>query len=109
MILNTKNTSGKDGLYFKSKNCVIAPPELNSRVFQKGTAFEMLEPCAGKLACTVLRGLGAGNSSRLPDENSTFFIEIDHNIWVEIFCRIFEKSSDSYEPVEKPVLTNLIP
>jgi len=27
----------------------------------------MLEPCAGKLACTVLRGLGAGNSSRLPD------------------------------------------
>ena len=30
-------------------------------------ALEMLEPCAGKLARTVLRGLGAGNSPRLPD------------------------------------------
>lgn len=25
-------------------------------------AFERLEPCAGKLACTVLRGLGGGNT-----------------------------------------------
>lgn len=26
-----------------------------------------LEPCAGKLACTVLRGVRAGNGARLPD------------------------------------------
>ncbi len=26
-----------------------------------------LEPCAGKLACTVLRGLGGGNVTLLPD------------------------------------------
>jgi hypothetical protein len=30
-------------------------------------AFERLEPCAPKDACTVLRGLGAGNRARLPD------------------------------------------
>ena len=30
-------------------------------------AFERLEPYAGKLARTVLRGLGAGNRARLPD------------------------------------------
>ena len=30
----------------------------NSRVFRQEMAFGMLEPCAGKLACTVLRGLG---------------------------------------------------
>jgi len=27
----------------------------------------MPEPCEGKLSGTVLRGLGAGNSPRLPD------------------------------------------
>ena len=32
-------------------------------------ALLRLEPCAGKLACTVLRGLGAGNCSRLLDYN----------------------------------------
>ena len=29
--------------------------------------FQRLEPCAGKLACTVLRGLGTGNRPRLLD------------------------------------------
>ena len=29
--------------------------------------FSMLEPCEVKVSCTVLRGLGAGNSPRLPD------------------------------------------
>jgi hypothetical protein len=37
-------------------------------------AFEMLEPCDGKLSCTVLRGLGAGNSSRLPDGPTTILV-----------------------------------
>jgi hypothetical protein len=31
-----------------------------------GLAFEGLELCDGKLSRTVLRGLGAGNSPRLP-------------------------------------------
>ena len=30
------------------------------------SAFEGLEPCDGKLSRTVLRGLGAGDSPRLP-------------------------------------------
>jgi hypothetical protein len=30
-------------------------------------AFERLEPCAGKLACGVLRGLGGSNAPWLPD------------------------------------------
>jgi len=30
--------------------------------------FGRLEPCEGKLSSTVLRGLGAGNSPRLPGE-----------------------------------------
>ena len=38
-----------------------------SRVIRQGRAFGMLEPYDGKLSCRVLRGLGAGNSSRLPD------------------------------------------
>jgi len=28
--------------------------------------YWMLEPCEGKLSSTVLRGLGVGNSPRLP-------------------------------------------
>ena len=38
-----------------------------NRVSLQGIAFEMLEPCALKDASTVLRGLGTGNSPRLPD------------------------------------------
>ena len=38
-----------------------------NRVSLQGMAFEMLEPCALKGASTVLRGLGTGNSPRLPD------------------------------------------
>jgi hypothetical protein len=30
-------------------------------------AFEMLEPCEGRLSRTVLRGRGASNGSLLPD------------------------------------------
>jgi hypothetical protein len=30
------------------------------------SAYEGLEPCDGKLSRTILRGLGAGNSPRLP-------------------------------------------
>ncbi len=40
-----------------------------NRVSLQGMAFEMLEPCALKGASTVLRGLGTGNSPRLPDLN----------------------------------------
>ena len=37
---------------------------------RKELPFEMLEPCAVKVARTVLRGLGTGNSPRLPDPSS---------------------------------------
>src|SRR5436190_7497041 len=30
--------------------------------------FDLLEPCAGKLASTVLRGLGSGDTPRLPGD-----------------------------------------
>ena len=45
-----------------------------SRVIRQGMAFGMLEPYDGKLSRRVLRGLGAGNSSRLPDLRTTFSI-----------------------------------
>ena len=35
-------------------------------------AFEGLEPSDGKLSCWVLRGLGAGNSPRLPGPRAHF-------------------------------------
>jgi hypothetical protein len=36
-------------------------------LFSQKIAFKALERYAGKLARTVLRGVGAGNSPRLPD------------------------------------------
>ncbi len=33
-----------------------------------GTASGLLEPCAGKLASTVLRGRGSGDAALLPDQ-----------------------------------------
>ena len=38
-------------------------------------ALERLEPYMGKLVCTVLRGLGGSNTSRLPDELVVFVVE----------------------------------
>ena len=35
--------------------------------------FEMLEPCAVKVARTVLRGLGGSNAARLPDPSGAAF------------------------------------
>ena len=46
-------------------------------------ALLRLEPCAGKLACTVLRGLGAGNCSRLLDYNKV----CRENLITHIGCR----------------------
>ncbi len=34
-----------------------------------GTASGLLEPCAGKLASTVLRGRGSGDAALLPDQD----------------------------------------
>jgi hypothetical protein len=39
---------------------------LLQRVAQQGLTFGRLEPYDGKLSRAVLRGLGAGNSPRLP-------------------------------------------
>jgi hypothetical protein len=36
-------------------------------------AFERLEPCEGKLSCTVLRGLGGSNPARLLDRGRGSF------------------------------------
>jgi hypothetical protein len=36
-------------------------------------AFERLEPCEGKLSCTVLRGLGGSNPARLLDRGWVLF------------------------------------
>ena len=33
-------------------------------------AFEMLEPCEGRLSRTVLRGGSGGNAASLPDQDS---------------------------------------
>ena len=40
---------------------------VQGRIFRAAKRQRGLEPCAGQLACTVLRGLGAGNSPRLPE------------------------------------------
>jgi len=54
----------------------------------------MLEPCAVKVASTVLRGLGAGNSPRLPD-SSVFHYFFQSQDMVEVnsieFCFFFSK------------------
>ena len=60
--------------------------------------FEGLEPYEGKLSCTVLRGLGSGNTPRLPDNCTS-----DHKRYGKLedvpikheYCVIFKK------PVEK--------
>jgi len=44
-------------------------------------AFEGLEPCDGKLSCPVPRGLGAGNSPRLPG----LFMISDGNLHFSVF------------------------
>jgi hypothetical protein len=47
---------------------VISSNENNCRVWQH--ALAMLEPDEVKISCPVLRGLGTGNSPRLPGTNS---------------------------------------
>ena len=51
-------------------------------------AFEGLELCDGKLSRTVLRGLGAGNSPRLPgdpkDIISTLYITLLSQVWLRL-------------------------
>ena len=73
-ILRTAST------FWQNRNCVWYKPSYGSRVFLKGMAFEMLEPCAMKVACTVLRGLGAGNGPRLPDSSATHFFHRSQDI-----------------------------
>jgi len=47
-------------------------------VAQQGLTFGRLEPCEGKLSSTVLRGLGAGNSPRLPGRYQPKYIHINN-------------------------------
>jgi hypothetical protein len=60
---------------------------MNSRVFPEGMAFEMLEPCAAKGACAVLRGLGVGNNPRLPDSSVSSDFAQPQNVVVLKFSR----------------------
>jgi hypothetical protein len=43
------------------------PDHINEPSHRVTAAFVRLEPCAGKLACTVLRGLGTGDRPWLLD------------------------------------------
>ena len=55
---------------------------LNHRVLHG--ALSRLEPCAGKLARPVLRGLGGGNVTRLPDTaRSGFLVVSDKTVFAE--------------------------
>ncbi len=63
-------------------------------------AFEGLEPCDGKLSCPVLRGLGAGNSPRLPGVEwlLRFLIEVvsfEASDFVTFPTRILKNPRDS--------------
>jgi hypothetical protein len=73
------SVGGKANEGFETSPCVLPPEgEGTADAYRKGRlrngwvasmprlAFEGLEPCDGKLSCPVLRGLGAGNSPRLP-------------------------------------------
>ena len=50
----------------------------HNRAAPKGLAFGMLEPCALKGACTVLRGLGDGNIPWLLDP-----LNLDQNEFIK--------------------------
>jgi len=43
-------------------------------------AFERLEPCAGKLARTVLRRVVVGNGRHLSDQYSVYFTYTPENV-----------------------------
>ena len=55
-----KASTAASGAYCKGCSRIV---ELPGRLIE---AFERLEPRAGKLACVVLREVGAGNSPYLP-------------------------------------------
>ena len=63
----------------------------------------MLEPCAVKVACTVLRGLGAGNSPRLPDSSILPEIDQPQDIGIIFSYRRFGRIcdlQDIFEPTQ---------
>jgi hypothetical protein len=68
--------------------------------------FEGLEPYEGKLSCTVLRGLGSGNTPRLPDNCTS-----DRRVYGKLedppikheYCIIFKKTSDYCQSEKQPL------
>ena len=54
----------------------------------------MLEPCDGKLSRTVLRGLGAGNSPRLPDPPVQRLIGM-HGVQVPVWWACGRRQSEA--------------
>ena len=55
-------------------------------------SFRRLEPCEGKLSSTVLRGLGAGNSPRLPDQQINNLLNLSYKMAKKVWA-VFRKSS----------------
>ena len=55
----------------QSRSCQIILVTEQLGLLNAKVAKEGLEPCDGKLSCPVLRGLGAGNSPRLPGIGSS--------------------------------------
>ncbi len=68
-----------------------------------GRCFELLEPCEGKLSCTVLRGEGGSNTADLLDKPSDLeqqegriLRQGNQNEKVKIFRYVTENTFDSY-------------
>jgi len=54
----------------------VSLPETSEGRVPERVAFERLEPCAGKLASTVLRGRGGGNVAPLPDNGLHWVLDV---------------------------------
>ena len=69
----------------------------------------MVEPYAGKLACTVLRGRSGGNPADLPDEIANRYEGIEPlSVWAERILRsgfYLKKEIAHLPPVNHPTLT----
>jgi len=55
----------------------------------------LLEPCAGKLACTVLRGRGGGNATPLPDQAKGAAVHKGETASPIVFYRTVEKADET--------------
>ncbi len=52
-------------------------------------AFKRLEPCAGKLACTVPRGADCSNAVRLLDQNAARALNQNPNLFIHALKKVY--------------------